>query len=474
MSKRRNPITWVPVLMFTDLGIDKASITFWTSLLILPWSFKPILSVFMELFGTKRQYLFITEMITALMFALVCFALPMESFFQYTLAFMAVIGLAGSSHDIAGDGLYLQELSTEEQGIYAGWQGAFYNLAKILANGGLVFLAGYLSSSIGIKGSWIVVMAICAVIMGLISIYHFFVLPKDNKREDNLSNNRHIALTYRGESKVLIFLIKYTRIIVAFILRQFRETRFINEVIKFIQVFVEFCRIFVSFITKKYIWLYLLFVLFYRLAEGFAMKIAPIFLKDSVANGGLNLSNEAYGIIYGTAGTIAFIVGSILAGYYVANRGLKKSLFSLVAIFNIPFLVYLVLAIYQPENIYCVGTGIVFEYFSYGFGFVGLTLFMMQQIAPGKYQMAHYAFANSLMNLSVLFPGLYSGQLSNWCDGNGFAEFCQTYDISFIPEQMNGYVLFFSIVMLCTIPVILLSLFLPFAYDNDKYNAEEI
>jgi len=42
--------------------------------------------------------------------------------------------------------------------------------------------------------------------------------------------------------------------------------------------------------------------------------------------------------------------------------------------------------------------------FGYGFGFVGVTLFMMQQIATGPYKMATYAFATSLMNLGLILP----------------------------------------------------------------------
>ena len=166
MEKKRNPITWVPsvyfgmglpyialstvsVLIFADLKVDKELITFWTSLLVLPWSLKPLFSFVMELFGTKRQYVFITEAIMSLMFGLVCFALPLPSFFSITIALFAVLGISGSIQDIAGDGIYMQELSAKEQSIYAGWQGGFYNLAKILANGGLVFLAGRLSKSYG-------------------------------------------------------------------------------------------------------------------------------------------------------------------------------------------------------------------------------------------------------------------------------------------------------------------------------------
>ena len=127
MEKKRNPITWVPsvyfgmglpyialstvsVLIFADLKVDKELITFWTSLLVLPWSLKPLFSFVMELFGTKRQYVFITEAIMSLMFGLVCFALPLPSFFSITIALFAVLGISGSIQDIAGDGIYMQEL----------------------------------------------------------------------------------------------------------------------------------------------------------------------------------------------------------------------------------------------------------------------------------------------------------------------------------------------------------------------------
>ncbi len=418
MEKKRNPITWVPsvyfgmglpyialstvsVLIFADLKVDKELITFWTSLLVLPWSLKPLFSFVMELFGTKRQYVFITEAIMSLMFGLVCFALPLPSFFSITIALFAVLGISGSIQDIAGDGIYMQELSAKEQSIYAGWQGGFYNLAKILANGGLVFLAGHLSKSYGVLTGWMVVIGICALIMIALSLYHMTMLPKESKRA-SVNRSEKIA---------------------------------------------ELWEMISSFFTKKYIWLYLLFIFLYRLGEGLAVKIAPLFLKDTIELGGLGLSNEVYGLIYGTAGSIAFVLGSILSGYFVASIGLKRALFALVCIFNIPFAVYLLLAYFQPTSLLWIGTGIVFEYFSYGFGFVGITLFMMQQIAPGKYQMAHYAFANSLMNLSVMLPGMLSGK---------------------ILHHIGGYQPFFVLVLVVTLPVILLSLRLPFAHGSEE------
>ena len=179
------------------------------------------------------------------------------------------------------------------------------------------------------------------------------------------------------------------------------------------------------------------------------MKIVPLFLKAGIDQGGLGLPVQEIGIIYGTFGAAAFVLGSILAGYYISAFGLRKTLFSLCCVFNIPFVVYLLLAIYQPSNVWVIGSAIVFEYFGYGFGFVGLTLFMMQQVAPGRHQMAHYAFASGIMNLSVMLTGMASGFLSD----------------------MLSYKFFFVAVMLATVPAFVITKLVPFTYDdkpNDK------
>lgn len=422
-SNKKSPILWVPsvyfgmglpfvslsivsVLMFKDLGVSNGDITYWTSFLILPWSLKPLFAFVMEIFGTKRQYVVITEAISSLMFGLVCFALPLPNFFAIALALMGVMAISGSIHDIAGDGVYMQELSTSDQAKFAGWQGAFYNLAKILTNGGLVYLAGVLGRDLGLQWAWMIIMGICAVIMLGLALYHWAVLPREGVHDPTKGKTGGMAELFDALH---------------------------------------------SFCTKRYIVLYLCFIFAYRLSEGLAMKVAPLFLKDAVELGGIGLSNESYGLIYGTAGTIAFILGSIASGYYVGHFGLKRVLTSLVLIFNIPFAVYLLLAIYQPDSLVWIATGIIVEYFGYGFGFVGITLFMMQQIAPGKYQMAHYAFANSLMNMSVMLPGMISGKLS----------------------EMLGYTTFFAVALLAAIPVVLLSFFLPFAHSNSE-SLEEV
>ena len=418
-NKKVSPIAWVPTLyfamgmpfvvlnmvaslMYKGMGIPDKLITFWTSLIMMPWTLKFLWSPIMELYKTKKFFVVLTQLTTGICFGLVALSLSLPSFFAISIALLAVIALSGATHDIAADGTYMGVLSKDEQARWIGWQGAFYNIAKIFATGLLVYLAGLFIPKVGVTMAWTIVMAILGVIMTVIGIYHYVILPVD-KTED--AKGKTLAETMH-----------------------------------------ELMAVIADFFTKKHIWYYIAFIILYRFAEGFVLKIVPLFLKASRAEQGLGLDEKAIGLLYGTFGAAAFVLGSILAGYYIAHKGLQKSLFTLALVFNLPFVAYTLLAIYQPESLAIIGSAIVIEYFGYGFGFVGLTLFMMQQIAPGKHQMAHYAFASGIMNLGVMLPGMLSGFVSDWL----------------------GYRDFFVFVLVCTIPAFLITWFVPFTYPDGK------
>jgi len=425
-----SPLAWVPsvyfamglpfvalnlvaVIMFNNLGVDKAQIAFWTSLLTLPYTLKFLWSPLLEIYWTKKNFVVLTQAISGFCFALIAFVLPLPGFFNYAIAIMGVIALSGSTHDIAADGIYLTALDKKTQSKFIGWQGAFYNLAKVLANGALVALAGVLMTHFKTSNAerapfyaWMIIMGIIAALLIVIAVYHFFVLPAGSKPA-NAPRSGADAMNEMG-------------------------------------------RVLLDFFRKPYIWYYILFIVCYRLTEGFAMKMVPIFLQAPVSEGGLAMSNEAMGTIYGVFGTIAFIIGSILGGYYIAHFGLKKVLFSLVCIFNVPFVVYFLFSVFQPQSLTVIGLGLVSEYFCYGFGFVGLTLFMMQQVAPGKHSMAHYAFASAIMNLGVMLPGMISGWIC----------------------ERTGYETFFIIALVVAVPAFLLAWFVPFTH-SDKETADE-
>lgn len=431
-ANNRNPISWVPtvyfamglpfvvlnmvsVLMFKGMGVGDAQIALWTSLIMLPWTLKFLWSPFLEMFKTKKFFVVLTQLLTGAGFLLVALALHLPAFFAVCIALLAVIAFSGATHDVATDGVYMSELDKQEQAKYIGWQGAFYNIAKIVASGGLVWLAGWLLEHFGggaeateaarheaAVQAWMTVMLLLGGIMVLLGVYHAKMLPSGGAAAGQSAS--------AGETM-----------------------RRLMEVIK-------------DFFTKKHIWYYIAFIIIYRLAEGFVMKIVPLFLKAERQAGGLGLSEQEIGLYYGTYGAAAFVLGSLLAGYYISHRGLSKTLFSLCCIFNLPFVAYTLLAIYQPESGMLIGGAIVLEYFGYGFGFVGLTLFMMQQVAPGKHQMAHYAFASGIMNLGVMLPGAVSG---------------------FVSDAL-GYKAFFIFTLFATIPAFLITYFVPFTYPDAR------
>lgn len=426
MKSNINPITWVPsvyfaaglpfvvlnmvvVLMYKGLDISNATITFWTSLIMLPWTLKPLWSPFMELYKTKKFYVVATELFTGVMFGLVALSLTLSDFFMASICGLALIAFSGATHDIAGDGVYMCELTDSQQSKYIGWQGAFYNIAKIVGTGLLVWLAGTLGElGIGAKGAWMTVLGTVSILMVVLSMYNACMIPSDEYSTHSDASFRQVASD-------------------------------LKEVIK-------------DFFTKRHIWYYIAFIILYRFAEGFVMKIVPIFLKSDVAVGGLGLSDKAIGLYYGTFGAAAFVIGSILGGYYISRFGLKKTLFSLAVIFNLPFAVYTGFAIFQPSAEWLIASGIVMEYFGYGFGFVGLTLFMMQQVAPGKHQMAHYAFASGIMNLGVMLPGMFSGWL---CD------------------EVGGFRQFFILVLIMIIVPLTITRYIPFTYGDDKRDVSD-
>ena len=428
----KSPITWVPsvyfamglpfvvlnivsVLMFKGMGIRDGQITFWTSLIMMPWTLKFLWSPFLEMYKTKKFFVVLTQLVTGLGFLLVGLVLHLPWFFSLCIFLMAIIAFSGATHDIATDGVYMAELSKEEQASWIGWQGAFYNIAKIVASGGLVWVAGRLIKHFGgVEGAtkevmhsaatnaWMIVMIAIGALMILLGLYHIKQLPSGK------------GTAVKTESAKETF----DRLV---------------EVLK-------------NFFTKKHIVYYIFFIILYRFGEGFVMKIVPLFLKAARSAGGLGLNEEQIGLYYGTFGAAAFVLGSVLAGYYISHFGLKRTLFSLCCIFNLPFIAYTFLSQVQPESGLLIGSMITLEYFGYGFGFAGLTLFMMQQIAPGKHQMAHYAFASGIMNLGVMLPGMVSGLISD----------------------AIGYKWFFVFTLIVTIPAFLITYFVPFTHSDKE------
>jgi PAT family beta-lactamase induction signal transducer AmpG len=389
-------------LLYKSLGYSDTQIAFWTGLIVLPWSFKPLWGPFMELYKTKKFYIQFSQLACGLLFSLSVISLYTSVFFPLSVTLFFLIAFFGATQDMAADGIYLSELSPSQQARYVGWQGTFYNVAKLFSNGGMVFLAGVLIPLLGDRDAWAIVLAIYALVMLLLGIYNRRVLP------------------------------------VQVVQQSIQSAAQVWDTLKDVMV---------SFFQKKYIGAGILFIVLYRFAEGQGIKIMPLFLKASIAEGGLGLTESTVGLLTGIYGTAAFVLGSLAAGYFVSNKGLnRRTLLLLCAFFNLPFAAYAYLAITQASSLWVIGAAIAIEHFGYGFGFIGIILFIMQQIAPGKYQMAHYAFGSAITYFGYTIASMISGAISDYL----------------------GYAHFFVWVLVSTLPAFLVSWLVPLKQKGEE------
>ncbi len=197
--------------------------------------------------------------------------------------------------------------------------------------------------------------------------------------------------------------------------------------------------VFVSFFSKPGVVPAMVFFLFYRLGESQLLKVATPFLVDSRSAGGIGLTSAQYGIIYGTVGMLSLTVGGILGGILAARVGLKKVIFIMALWLNLPSVVYIYLAHFQPmPGSLPVYLSVAFEQFGYGYGFTAYMLYMLHYGGESKYKTAEYAIGTSLMALGMMLPGMISGAM----------------------KELLGYENFFIYIIICSIPGLLAIKFL--------------
>ncbi|MDE5653829.1 MAG: MFS transporter [Muribaculaceae bacterium] len=390
-SKRVSPWRWIPtvyiaeglpyfavntltVLMYTNLGISKTEMAFYTGWLYLPWVIKPFWSPFVDLMRTKRWWILAMQLLIALTMAGVAFTLPTGIFFSASLAAFWVMAFASATHDISADGYYLLALDERRQAAFVGVRSTFYRIASVLGQGGVVMLAGMLEARCdSIATAWSLTFALLSGLFHLIFIYHSFSLPRpaaDRPRQETSAS----------------------------------------------QIARDFLLTFSTFFKKPGIVAAILYMLLYRLPEALCVKMIQPFLKDAQVDGGLGLSTTQIGFVNGTVGVIALLAGGILGGLLISRGGLRRWMWPMAAALTLPCGVYCYMAIAQPDSLLLINTLIGFEQFGYGFGFSSFMLYLMH-ISRGENATSHYAFCTAFMALGMMLPGMFAGWIFDTVGG---------------------------------------------------------
>ncbi len=363
------------VVMFKNLGVSNTEIALYTSALYLPWVIKPLWSPLVELVGSKRRWVVVTQFVLALVLAGISTAVPSPDFLRPTLALLWVMSFCSATHDIAADGLYLLALPAHQQAAFVGVRSTFFRVSSIAVKGGLVWLAGWLLGRSGdIARVWSTIFAVLSGWFVLSAAYHAWVLPRSPA-------DRPAARGARERAGSL--------------------------------------EIFSSFLAKPGIGTTVAFLLLYRLAEAMALKLVEPFLLDPRAAGGLGLTNEQLGFANGTVGVTALLGGGLLGGWLISRYGLKRMLWPMILVMHVPIVVFLLLAIARPEGLALISSALAVEQFGYGFGFTAYMTYMMF-VAVGPHRTAHYAICTGFMAGGLMVPGMAAGWLQEQLGYAGF------------------------------------------------------
>jgi len=432
-QKSSHPLLWVPTgyftmalcyimltsvsaIMFKNIGMNNGDAAAYASMLILAYTIKPVFAPIVEMYRTKKFFVLCAQTLVGLGFAGVALALKLPSYMTFLLPLFYLMSFIGATQDIASDGVYVTSLDSRAQSLYCGVQSLAWNIGPIVGSGALVYLSGWLHTNVfhhdpkvfnkDWMDAWQIVFFVVAGVTVLMALWHAKVMPQ-GARAENTPKSLGAAGSILWDS-------------------------------------------FVTFFQKKDVWKMVAFAFLYRTSVGLLEKTGPFFMVDSATKGGLGMSNEQLGIVYGTYGLVAVLVGSLLGGMFVAKRGLKRSLLFLCFTLNIPNLTFLALAITLPTSVLWITTGVVVEKFFYGFGLVGYMIYLMQQLAPGKYTTTHYAFGTGLMGLCNMLTGTVSGYL----------------------QESMGYVTFFGFVMIATVPSFIATWLAPFNHSDGVSDAD--
>ena len=407
-------------MLFAKMGVPNDQLAFFTTLLYFPWFLKGLWGPFVDIIRTKRWWIITMQALMTALCILLTLTLPHPEaemmatkatsvgLFRWTLVFFIIAAFASATHDIAADGFYMLAHDTKSQAAFIGIRSTFYRIASVFSQGVLVYIAGQIENRTGdIPLSWQVTLGVTSVLMLCITLYHCFALPRPAEDQPRTSAE--------------------------------------GEKAKGREVWRELADSFATFFTKPGVGLAIAFMLLYRLSEGFLVKLCQPFLVDSratmlrdgqIIGGGLELSTDTVGLLYGTIGVACLLLGGILGGIYISRHGLKKSLWLMASALTLPSFVYVYLSMAQPESLWIIGSAISFENFGYGFGFTAYMMYMMH-FSEGKYKTSHYAICTAFMALSMMIPGFIAGSL----------------------ELAVGYSTFFWIANACSVTTFLITYF---------------
>ncbi len=394
--------TTVAVVLYERLGLSATETAFHTSWLYVPWVAKFMWAPLVEVYGRARSWVLGGQLALAGVLVALGLSLGSAAFLPLSLACFWLLTLCSATHDIAADGFYMQALVERQQALFIGIRNTFFRLALIAGQGGLLKLAGALETQgAGVVPAWRTAFFAAGAALALLALWHAWAMPRPSSGAQSTEAEHAGARALPAGDVVRAG-------------AAWRATR----------------ASFASFFARPALGRVLAYLVLYRFAEAQLAKIAPIFLVEERALGGLGLSTERLAEIYAGLGPALLLTGGILGSFVCARDGLRAWRWPMAFALNVPNLVYVYLALAQPTSSWTIAACVGLEQFGYGFGFCAYMLSLLA-LCAGPHRTSHYALCTGFMALGMMLPGMVSGRIA---DELGYAAFFGWVCVATLPS----------------------------------------
>lgn len=343
----------LPALL-REQGVSLSVIGF-TSALALPWALKFAWAPFVDRYGSRKRWLLVLNCVTMGLMLLVASrdftawvdALPL------LLAVLFCMNLVSATQDIATDGYAVSTLRPEWRGLGNSIQVVGYKLGMVVGSGALLWLTA--------RHGWQTSYASLACLMLLVIVPVLFMDdPPAGARQAATHTQWHGARGY---------------------LRLFRE-----------------------FVVRPGLGWWLLTVALYKFGDSLGSRMTGPLLTDS----GYSLAD--IGVITGTAGATAGVLGAFVGGATLLRLGHAQALLGFGVLQALGLAGYL-LVVGGLHDLYALAAIVYFEQFADGLSTVALFTIMMDRCrphAPGTDYSLQASLQVLVTGIAALCGGLFT------------------------------------------------------------------
>lgn len=374
-------IATLALLLYKQLGLGNAEITFYTGWLFLPWLLRPLWSPFVGLIRTPRWWIVAMQLMLGVALGGVAFTIPTAHWLQGTLFFLVLLAFALAIHETEVDIFYHDTLGKAMRTGLAGMPGIFRLLAFIFVQGFLVMVVGNLQllyrNSISL--SWSLVFYSVAGLFILAWLWHRTALPTPYNESIHL-------------------------------LRKQQRCEQMTE--RWMEVKKQVQTLFTQH-THQQLLAVFFFAFIFLFPEALTSKVVMLFLVDANHNGGLGLSPQEFGLAFGTVGVVALIAGSLISKNLIATKGLATCILPISAALLFTNAFYIALSETQPTSLGVIAISILLG--QMGLGMV-LSVFheALKTLANKLAQPVALVLLTSVLALGQMLPSMFSGALQEW------------------------------------------------------------